>query len=285
MDVFPFGAEMQRTFESDCDAKRHYKRALCELYISREGTSGTVESCLEDKDFIGPTVRNNGVGGGQIDQNGGKFRETGSMNFYDKYCLPHLINCACSMRPISRQRQKVVPLAAGRVLEVGMGAALNLPFYDPDKVDLIWGVEPSESMRRTARRRLQRASIPVRWLPVPGEEIPLDDSSVDSVLLTFALCTIPDWQAALRQMRRVLAPGGQLIFCEHGAAPDAGVRKWQARLNPLWKKIAGGCNLDRPIPNLLEESGFNIISMESEYLPGVPRIAGYNYWGTARKGR
>jgi hypothetical protein len=199
------------------------------------------------------------------------------MTFYEKHCLPHLIHFACGSQPIARQRRKVVPLAEGRVLEVGMGGALNLPFYDPGKVDFIWGLEPSEGMRKLARKNLQRSPIDVRWIALPAGEIPLDDESVDTVLLTFTLCTVPDWQAALLQMRR------KLIFCEHGAAPDETIRRWQARLTPCWKRIAGGCHLDRPIPEYIEEAGFRITEMESAYLRGVPRIAGFNYWGTARK--
>lgn len=206
------------------------------------------------------------------------------MNFYEKYCLPHVLNCACSLKPIVRLRQKVVPLAEGKVLEVGMGGALNLPFYDPEKVDLVWGLEPSEWMRRLARKNLQRTSIDVRWLALPAGEIPLEDESVDTVLLTFTLCTIPDWHAALQQMGRVLKPEGKLLFCEHGAAPDEKVRNWQARLTPCWKRIAGGCHLDRPIPEYIEEAGFTIARMETGYSPGVPKIAGFNYWGAADKG-
>lgn len=205
------------------------------------------------------------------------------MNLYETYCLPHLINRACSLKPITGLRQRIVPLAEGRVLEVGMGAALNLPYYDPDKVEFIWGLEPSEGMRKTARKNLQRASIEVRWLPVAASEIPLDDGVVDTVLLTFALCTIPDWRTALLEIRRVLKPEGRLIFCEHGAAPDGSIRKWQSRITPLWKRVAGGCHLDRPIPGYLEQTGFRVVTMESGYVRGVPRIAGFNYWGTARK--
>jgi SAM-dependent methyltransferase len=205
------------------------------------------------------------------------------MTFYEKHCLPHLIHFACGLQPIARQRRKVVPLAAGRVLEVGMGGALNLPFFDPQKVELIWGLEPSEGMRRLARKNLRRSPIAVNWISLPAGEIPLEDECVDTVLLTFTLCTIPDWRAALRQMRRVLKPEGKLVFCEHGAAPDATVRKWQTRLTPGWKKIAGGCHLDRPIPEYIEAGGFRITEMEAAYLRGVPRIAGFNTWGTAHK--
>jgi ubiquinone/menaquinone biosynthesis C-methylase UbiE len=137
-------------------------------------------------------------------------------------------------------------------------------------------------MRKKARRNLGRAPFEVRLLDLPGEEIPLDDNSVDTVLLTYTLCTIPDWHHALQQMRRVLKTGGKLVFCEHGLAPDKQVRKWQDRVNPFWKKVAGGCHLNRPIPDYIEEGGFTIQRLETGYLPG-PKFAGFNYWGVARQ--
>ena len=162
------------------------------------------------------------------------------MGFYDRHVLPHVIGFACGAKPIRKQREKVVPLVEGRVLEVGMGSGLNLPYYDVDRVSHVWGLEPSEGMRRRAQQNLSRSAVAVEWLDLPGEEIPLPDDSADSVLLTFTLCTIPDFAAALAQMRRVLKPGGRLVFCEHGAAPEASVRRWQDRINPLWKSLAGG---------------------------------------------
>ena len=116
---------------------------------------------------------------------------------------------------------------------------------------------------------------------LPGEEVPLDDDSIDTVVLTYTLCTIPDFRTALAQMRRVLKPGGSLLFCEHGEAPDESVRRWQARINPFWKRIAGGCNLNRPIPTCLEDAGFSIAKLETMYLPATPKIAAFNYWGSA----
>lgn len=205
------------------------------------------------------------------------------MNVYEKYCLPHCINCLCGLEAITRQRQKVVPLATGRVLEVGIGAALNLPYYNSDQVEFVWGLEPSAEMRKTAQKNLRNVPIEVHWLSSSASEIPLDAGVVDTVLLTFTLCTLPDWQGALREMRRVLKADGQLIFCEHGAAPDESIRNWQTRITPFWKRVAGGCHLDRPIPGYLEQGGFQITTMESEYMTGVPRIAGFNYRGTARK--
>ncbi len=205
------------------------------------------------------------------------------MNIYDDYVLPHLIHIACGSKPILRQRNKVVPFAEGRVLEIGFGSGLNLPYYDADRVEFIWGLEPSEGMRKKARNRIAKSNLEVKWLDLPGEEIPLDNNSVDTILLTYTLCTIPDWQAALLQMKRVLKPGGTLLFCEHGEAPDESVKRWQQRINPYWKKVAGGCNLNRPIPSCLEQTGFKIQKMDTMYLPSTPKIAGFNYWGYAQQ--
>ncbi|MBW2274340.1 MAG: class I SAM-dependent methyltransferase [Deltaproteobacteria bacterium] len=203
------------------------------------------------------------------------------MGFYEDRVLPHFIDLACGTGPICKQREKVVPMAEGRVLEIGMGSGHNIPYYDPAKTEMVWGLEPSEGMRLKAQKKLSAAPFEVEWLGLSGEEIPLDTASADTVLLTFTLCTIPDFRAALAQMHRVLKPGGRLVFCEHGAAPDAGVRRWQDRINPLWRRMAGGCNLNRPIPAALEEARFEIRSLETMYLPGSPRIAGFNYWGYA----
>lgn len=203
------------------------------------------------------------------------------MGFYERTVLPFLIDKACSAPPVLKQREKVVPQARGRVLEVGMGSGINLSFYDPAKVERVFGLEPSEGMRRKAAKNLAASPVEVTWLDLPGEAIPLEDASVDTVLLTFTLCTIPDFRAALAQMRRVLRPGGTLLFCEHGEAPDEGVRRWQARINPIWKRIAGGCNLNRPIPACLENAGFKIGQLDTMYLPNTPKIAAFNYWGHA----
>lgn len=204
------------------------------------------------------------------------------MGFYDDYILPRLIDVACGAPPILKQREKVVPYAQGRILEVGMGSAINLPFYDPEKVEMVWGLEPSEGMRRKAAPRLVDAPFPVEWLGLPGEEIPLDDDSADTVLLTFTLCTIPDFDKALHQMRRVLKPGGKLLFAEHGASSDAGVRKWQDRVNPIWKRLAGGCHINREIPRLIESAGFEIESVDTMVLPNTPSVAAFQYWGSAK---
>ncbi len=203
------------------------------------------------------------------------------MGFYDDRILPHLINLACSAKPIRYQRKKVVPHAEGRILEVGMGSGLNIQYYDPDKVEFVWGLEPSRGMRRKAEKNLAAAPFEVKWLDLPGEQIPLDDDSADTVLLTYTLCTIPDWRTALEQVRRVLKPGGKLLFCEHGRAPDENVRRWQDRINGVWGKVAGGCNVNRPIPDYIEQGGFKIHRIETMYVPSTPRVAGFTYWGEA----
>jgi len=203
------------------------------------------------------------------------------MGFYEDRVLPHLINFTCSSPPVLKQREKVVPRAEGRVLEIGMGSGINLRFYDPQRVEFVWGLEPSAGMRRKAQHNLASSPIDVKWLDLPGEEVPLEDDSADTVLLTFTLCTIPDFRTALAQMRRVLKPGGKLLFCEHGEASDPSVARWQDRINPFWKRIAGGCNINRPIPTFLEDAGFKICELETMYLPGTPKIAAFNYWGYA----
>lgn len=205
------------------------------------------------------------------------------MGFYDKYILPRFINCACATKPIMKQREKVVPLARGTVLEIGIGTGLNLPYYDASKVQRVIGLDPSEASWKLAGARAAKLDFDVDFIGLPGEEIPLADASVDTVLVTFALCTIPDPVRALKGMARVLRPGGELVFCEHGLAPDPGVRVWQDRMNPLWRRMAGGCHLNRDIPQLLSAGGFSVAALQTGYLPGTPRFAGYNYWGSAAR--
>ena len=204
------------------------------------------------------------------------------MGLYEKHILPRFINCACSTKPMMKQREKVVPRATGTVLEIGIGTGLNLPYYDPAKVNKVIGLDPSEKSWELAAERASQLNFEVEFIGLPGEQIPLDDDTVDTVLVTYSLCTIPDPVAALQGMARVLRAGGELIFCEHGIAPDPTVIKWQGRVNSVWSKVAGGCNLNRDIPALLQQGGFAIDTLETRYLPGTPRIAGFNYWGGAR---
>ena len=205
------------------------------------------------------------------------------MGLYDHYILPVVLNAAMSAKPIRYQRKKVVPRAQGRVLEIGFGAGHNLPFYDASKVSHLWALEPSQEMRERAAERVSQSPIPLEFLDLPSEEIPLGNEEADTILITYTLCTIPDVMKALGEMRRVLKPQGKMIFCEHGEAPDENVRKWQRRVTPAWKFIGGGCHVGRPIPKMIQDAGFRVENMETMYLPGTPRFAGFNYWGDAVK--
>lgn len=205
------------------------------------------------------------------------------MRFYEEKILPYIINCGCSNSFVMELRARVVPKAEGVVLEVGMGSGLNLKLYNPSKVTKVWGLEPSEGMRVKAKNNIRYSPVTVEWLDLPGERVPLDDESVDTVVLTYTLCTIVDWSAALAQMYRVLKPGGKLLFCEHGLSPDISVQKWQARINPFWKKIFGGCNLNRPIVDCLVSAGFEVLEQHNQYVAKAPRFAGYMFYGEATK--
>lgn len=199
--------------------------------------------------------------------------------WYERHLLPWLIDVACGVAPIRRQRLLVIPRAEGRVLEVGIGTGLNVPLYDRTRVTTVVGVDPA--LHRLARRRIEAAGLDVQLMGLSAEALPAPDASFDTVVSTYTLCSIPDVAAALREMRRVLKPGGRLLFAEHGLAPDAGVAAWQRRLNPLWSPLAGGCRLDRDIPALLREAGFDV-DVQSRYLRG-PRFVSYHYWGEAHR--
>ena len=202
------------------------------------------------------------------------------MGLYDKYLLPRLVHLTCGQNPTMRQREKVVPLARGKVLEIGIGSGLNIPFYDAQKVDHLWGLDPSVEMWSIAQKKAAEHHIDAEFLQSCAESIPLDNNSADTVVMTYTMCTIPEVHLALDEIRRILKPGGKLIFCEHGKAPDRNIERWQNRVNPIWKMFAGGCNLNRPIPDLLEQSGFKTSDMQTMYLPGW-KPASFNYWGTA----
>jgi SAM-dependent methyltransferase len=202
------------------------------------------------------------------------------MGIYRRFVLPRLIHLSCGADVVMKQRAKVVPAARGRVLEVGVGSGLNLSLYDPAAVERVVGIDPSPEMLHMAERTASQAPFDVELVPAGGEDIPFDEGSFDTVLLTFTLCTIPDPVRAVREMARVLAPGGRLLFSEHGLAPDARVRGWQRRAGPVWRRVAGGCNLDRDIPALVRSGGFEVESLNSAYLPGW-RPATFTYWGAA----
>ncbi|MGQ0700176.1 MAG: class I SAM-dependent methyltransferase [Panacagrimonas sp.] len=188
------------------------------------------------------------------------------MNLYDRYVMPLLIDACCGMKAIQEQRAKLIPRAYGKVLEIGIGTGRNLPFYDPMNLDTLQGLDPADQMNPTAQKRARDAGLNVELITLSAEEIPAADASYDTVVCTFTLCTIPDPVKALREMRRVLKPGGQLLFCEHGQSPDASVHRWQNRLTPWWKPIAGGCNLNRDVRGMLRDGGFKPTEIESGYL-------------------
>lgn len=174
----------------------------------------------------------------------------------------------------------MVPAAHGVVLEVGFSTGLNLGFYDAARVERILALEPSDEMWSLAARRLALSPIPVDRIATTAERSPLPAASVDSAVVTYTLCTIPDAVAALAAIRRALRPGGRLHFCEHGAAPDAAILRWQNRLDGIWGIVSGGCHLNRPVPRLLEAGGFRPVGLESGYLSAW-RLASYTYWGSA----
>ncbi|MEO1304307.1 MAG: class I SAM-dependent methyltransferase [Pseudomonadota bacterium] len=203
---------------------------------------------------------------------------------WDRYVLPPLISCACASKPFMKQRGKILPEAEGTVLEVGCGCGTNFSFYDQTKVTHLHAVEPAEGMIKRARDEWAASprSIDCDFHMCGAEVLPIDDKSVDTAVVTFVLCTIPDWQSSLNEIRRVLKPNGKILFSEHGLAPDESVAKWQHRIEPVWKRLAGGCHLTRDTKHMLESTGYAVDRHETMYLPSTPKIAGYASWGQAR---
>jgi ubiquinone/menaquinone biosynthesis C-methylase UbiE len=204
------------------------------------------------------------------------------MSVYSRYILPKLTDLSCSVKPITRQREKIVPLAEGRVLEIGVGSGLNLAHYDRSRIDSIIGLDASEELMARALERARTSGVPFEPLLLDAKSIPLEDNAVDTVLVTYSLCSIDALGEALSEMRRVLKPAGRLLFCEHGLAPDAGVQKLQNRLTPVWKRVGGGCRLNRDLPKEIAQAGFRITALDQMYLPGTWRFIGFNSWGTAQ---
>ncbi len=201
------------------------------------------------------------------------------MSFYGDYVVAHLINLAMKHPLAAERRAALVPQARGDVLEIGIGSGLNAPFYST-AVAGVCGVDPSVRLLGMARRRTHGQSV--HLICGSGEHLPLPDESFDCVMLTWTLCSIPSAEQALAEIRRVLRPGGQLLFVEHGLAPDEGVRRWQRRFTPLWSRLAGGCHLDRPVDELIRAAGFRIETLATEYVPG-PRPWTFFYQGKALK--
>ena len=202
---------------------------------------------------------------------------------YEKYVLPKLLDCCCSTKPINYQRNKVVPNASGNVLEIGIGSGLNLPFYEKSKINNLYGIDPSSELCDMAKKTASDNKIDVNLLINGAEEIELPKDSIDTVVMTYTLCTIPNPTDALKEIKRVMKVDAKMLFCEHGTAPDKNIIKWQNRINPIWGKLFGGCNINRDIPSILKESGFKINTLDQMYLPSTPKIVGYNYWGEAAR--
>ena len=202
------------------------------------------------------------------------------MGLYSRFVLPHLVHSACQSEAHAMERSKLVPRAIGRVLEIGIGSGLNLPFYDRARVERVTGLDPSVSMLAMADRAAARAGVPVDLVEARAEAIPCETGAFDTVVTTFSLCSIPGGREALAEMARVLAPGGRLLFREHGLAPDPSVHRWQERLSPAWSRFGGGCRLDRDIPTLLTSGGFRIVELETAYAPGW-RPAAFHFRGVA----
>lgn len=204
------------------------------------------------------------------------------MSLYQRHILPRLLHHAMKNREVSAQRERILPAARGRVLEVGIGSGLNLPFYS-SAVTSVTGVDPSRELLAMAREVVPTLPFAVELVDRGAEDMPFDERSFDSVVTTWTLCSIPKAREALGEMRRVLKPGGELIFMEHGLSPERTVSAWQQRLNPLWNRIAGGCNLNRRIDRLVREAGFAISHLETGYLIKGPRPLTYHFDGRARR--
>jgi ubiquinone/menaquinone biosynthesis C-methylase UbiE len=204
------------------------------------------------------------------------------MGLYSKHILPKVIDWTCKQKPNMRQREKVIPLAHGRVLEIGIGSGLNLPMYNGDLVNHLTAIDPSKEIWDKNIIDTKKLNFGFEFVEACAEEIPMDNNCFDSVVITYTLCTIPDLNKAFEEIRRVLKPSGKLIFCEHGKAPDKAVQKWQNIINPLWKRFGGGCNLNRDIPTIIDGNGFNTIELQTMYIPGW-KPASFNYWGTAKQ--
>jgi SAM-dependent methyltransferase len=202
------------------------------------------------------------------------------MGIYGEHVLPRVINAACGMKNVEPLRRRVCEGLEGDVVEIGFGSGLNVPFY-PETVERVAAVEPADVGWKLAEKRLRATSVPVDRAGLDGQSLPFADNSYDAALSTWTLCTIPDVATALAEVRRVLKPGGTLHFVEHGLAPDESVRRWQHRLEPVQKRMFGGCHLTRPIVDLLSAAGFTITGVDVFYEEGTPKIMGADSLGTA----
>jgi ubiquinone/menaquinone biosynthesis C-methylase UbiE len=203
------------------------------------------------------------------------------MPFYRDHIYPQLVSMLGNPKPIREVRQRIVPLAQGIVLEIGVGPGVNFMHYDPARVSKLYALEPNPGMIRLAEQQRRRTKLDVEFLDLPGERIPLEDGTVDTVVSTFTFCTIPGIVEALRGVARVLRPGGRLIFFEHGRSPDPRVRRWQEWWEPIHYRVFAGCHLTRDMPSLISQGGFQIERIESAYLTQFPKSWAYCWWGLA----
>ncbi len=203
------------------------------------------------------------------------------MSFYKERIYPHLVSALGNPKPIAEIRKRIVPLAQGDVLEIGVGPGVNFPHYDSARVKKVYALEPNLGMWRRADKQRRNTNLEVEFLDLPGERIPLADMSVDTVVSTFTLCTIPGVVEAIQGLRRVLKPGGKFIFFEHGLSPDTAVQSWQRRTEPLFQWAFEGCHVTRNIPALIIEAGLKIEQMDTGYLAPFPKCGSYCFWGVA----
>jgi len=203
------------------------------------------------------------------------------MPFYRDHIYPYLISILGNPEPIRKIRQRIIPLAHGKVLEIGVGSGANFVYYDAATVSKLYALEPNPGMIRLAERQRHRTALDIEFLDLPGEHIPLKDGTVDTVVSTFTLCTIPGVVEAIRGLGRVLKPVGKLIFFELGLAPDPQVQLWQVRLEAIYQRLFQGLYLTRDIPALIEQGGFGIEQMEAAYIAEFPKSSSYCWWGTA----
>ena len=199
---------------------------------------------------------------------------------YDKYVCPHLINYAMQMKPFRKQREKVIPSASGRVLEIGIGSGLNFNYYNKENVSEVFAVEPDGILLEKAKQNAKINNINLNVQQLKAEELPFDNNSFDTIISTYTMCSIPGLSSAMSEINRVMKPNGKFLFSEHGKSPDINVFKWQKRMNAIQKRIAGGCHLDVDIPNEITKANFKLNKIDSMYVPG-PKFLSYHYWGVA----